>query len=143
MKWLRWSFLVGFLFSIWECFYKIPFSQDVVAFILPEVSLTTSVVRDDISQIGAVMDVRADYVQTEHNFSQYHDLDFGQEDQVLRIFEEEVSQASKILVNREPLWNYKKATIKIDKPVVWPRKLLKPIKISTENSSAITEELQF
>lgn len=101
-------------------------------FILPEISLNTSIVRDDVSRFGAITDIRADYVQTEHNFSDYHEVDFEHKDQLLRVFENEAIRASKALVNRQPLWNYKKAKFRVNKPVVWPRKALKPIKIASE-----------
>lgn len=132
MKWLRLSVLWMFFFCVFGCFYKSPFAGELSVFILPEISLNASIVRNDVSIFGVMTDVRADYVQTEHNFSNYHGMDFEHKDQLLRIFEDEAIRASKILVNGQPLWNYKKAKFRVNKPVVWPRKTLKPIKITSE-----------
>ena len=133
MKWLRWLVLCIFLFCVWGCFYKSPFQSELTMFILPEANINTSIVSDDISRFGEVMDVRADYIQTEHNFSKYHDVNFEHNNPLLMIFEREMVRASEVLVKRQPLLKQKKIKIKINKPVVWPRSPLKPIKIVSGN----------
>ena len=118
MKWLRVMALIILLLCGLGCFYKSPFQGELPMFILPEANINTSIVSDDISSFGEVMDVRSDYIQTEHNYS------------ILMLFEREMVQASEVLVNRQPLLKQKKIKIKINKPVVWPRTPLKPIKIA-------------
>ena len=130
MKWLRLMALFILLLCGLVCFYKSPFQGVLPMFILPEANINTSIVSDDISSFGEVMDVRSDYIQTEHNYSNYHDVNFEHNNPLLMLFEREMVRASEVLVNRQPLLKQKKIKIKINKPVVWPRSPLKPIKIA-------------
>lgn len=133
MKWFRCLVLWIFLFCVLGCFYKSPFQSELTMFILPEANINTSIVSDDISRFGEVMDVRSDYVQTEHNFSKYHDVNFEYTNPLLMIFEREMAKASEALVSRQPLLKQKKIKIKINRSMVWPRSPLKPIKIVSGN----------
>lgn len=129
MRWLHLNVLLIFFFCVLECLYKNPFTRELPVFILPEVSLSASIVRDDVSIFGDITDVRADYVQTEHNFSAFHDMDFEDKNQLLLEIAEEEVMGGRELVKRQPIWQYRELKDRVDKAVVWARKIMKPIKI--------------
>ncbi len=134
MKLFRWICAIFLLFFIFRCLYNFPFVKESYIFILPEVNLSMSIVKDNSVQFGLMEDIRPDYIQTERNFSNYHSVDLTQFASLLLMFEEEIKHMGSSIVNSQPLLNHKKTEIKVTKPVVWPRYPLKPIKISTKNS---------
>ena len=132
MKWICWICGICFLFFLYGCLHKFPFVDEFQDFILPEINTSTTFVRGDSSQLGMLGDFRTDYIQTEQNFSSFHSFDFLKVNPFTSLFEQEVNRSNRILANMQPLLKYKKDEIKINKPVVWPRRTLRPIKISSE-----------